>query len=542
VRVLVKEGDAVLADLTFEDEQVYVGSDPACAIHLPDMRVSARNALIAPVESGQWRIESLDYSNAILVNDHALIEPRSLDDEDEVSLHGYLLKVYLSEHLDQRAVEADEGRLGAEDLAKIRQYPLPTGSIVKRHFDGITMVKAQLDQASNLGVEVSHCRDIHELIDIALGLLLKSFDARSAWIGIRRQSHGELEVVGGRLPSGQSTGVNPVIDLLQYRCCERNQYVCIRKVTDQPDIGSAMAVPLSTRKGTFGMVYVDRRPRTRRFQIPDLDLLTAFGSTVAAKLDTLLQGRMLREAAVSSTEVSVVQAIQTQLDPKAAPSWANLQMAAYSRSGQEAPGDVYDVMKRPDSEITAILLGHVRSRGASLALAMARVHSTFRVAMLHNDSPHAFARQLNWLVYDERDPSLVDVMCVLIDARSGKIQHCRAGKIGAFVVDARGEPRKLATADGPSIGAVRNYEYLSKSDTLAPGETLAIYTRGVATPTNPEGERFGEARFIQLVCDGFGQPPSATVTDISHDLSSFFTDGRHPDDITVILLHHKEGG
>ncbi len=541
MRVLVKEGEAVLADLTFEDEQVYVGSDPACAIHLPDMRVSARNALIAPTETGQWRIESLDYSNVIQVNNHGLLDPRILDDEDEITLHGYLLKIYLTAQLDQRAVEVEDQRLGADELAKIRQYPLPAGSIVKRHFDGITMVKAQLDQASNLGIEVSHCRDIHELIEIALNLLLRSFDARSGWIGIRRQPQGELEVVGGRLPSGQSIGVNPVIELLQYRCCERSQYICIRKVTDQPDIGSAMAVPLSTRKGTFGMIYVDRRPRTRRFQIPDLDLLTAFGSAVAAKLDTLLQGRMLREAAVSSTEVSVVQAIQTRLDPKGTPGWTNLQMAAYSRSGQETPGDVYDVMKRPDSEITAVLLGHVRARGASLALAMARVHSTFRVAMLHNDSPHAFARQLNWLVYDERDPSLVDVMCVLIDARSGKLQHCRAGRIGAFIVDPRGEPRKLVAADGPSIGAVRNHEYHSKIDALAPGETLAIYTRGVATPTNAEGERFGETRFIQLVCDGFGQPPTTTVTDISHELASFFADGRHPDDITVILLHRKEG-
>ena len=41
------------------------------------------------------------------------------------------------------------------------------------------------------------------------------FSARAAWLGIRRQPQGELEVVGGRLRSGQSCGTNPLITLLQ---------------------------------------------------------------------------------------------------------------------------------------------------------------------------------------------------------------------------------------------------------------------------------------------------------------------------------------
>jgi len=540
MRVLVKEGDSVLADLTFEDEEVYIGSEPTCAIHLPDMRVRARSAVIAPSARGGWHIENLDSESPIFVNATTLTDQAPLVDGDEITLHDYLLKVFLDAGFEQYMTEVEEARLGAEDLAKIRKHPLPAGSIVKRPFDGITMVKSQLDRASDLGVEVSHCRDIHELIEISLGLLVEVFNARAAWIGIRRQSQGDLEVVGGRLRSGQSCGTNPLITLLQYRCCDRNQHICVRKVRNQEGIGSAMAVPLSTQNGTFGLLYVDRAPGAKRFQIPDLDLLTAFGSTVAAKLSAILQDRLQREAAVSSTEVSVVHAIQTKLDPKSTPTWDNMQLAAYSRSGQETPGDVYDVMQRPDTEITALLLGHVRATGASLALSMARLHSTFRVAMLHNDPPHAFARELNWLMYNEKDPALVDAICVLVDAKTGKTQHCRAGKIGAFVVDPRGEPRKLPVADGPSIGAVRNYEYISKVDQLAEGETLAIYSRGVATAINGQGEKFSEARFIALVCDGFNQSPGLTIQDVSQELSDFFHEGKHPDDITLMLLRRTK--
>jgi serine phosphatase RsbU (regulator of sigma subunit) len=60
----------------------------------------------------------------------------------------------------------------------------------------------------------------------------------------------------------------------------------------------------------------------------------------------------------------------------------------------------------------------------------------------------------------------------------------------------------------------------------------------VATATNAEGERFGEKRFIELVCDGFCQAPATTIQDISHELNNFFAEGKHPDDISIVLLQH----
>ena len=52
MRVLVKESDSVLADLSFEEEQVVIGSDPSCSVHLPDYRISGRNdcRLLLPLQ------------------------------------------------------------------------------------------------------------------------------------------------------------------------------------------------------------------------------------------------------------------------------------------------------------------------------------------------------------------------------------------------------------------------------------------------------------------------------------------------------------
>jgi serine phosphatase RsbU (regulator of sigma subunit) len=287
------------------------------------------------------------------------------------------------------------------------------------------------------------------------------------------------------------------------------------------------------------MAYVDRRQKGARFRTSDLDLLSVVGAHLSAKLEAVLAGHEQRTLELSSTEISVVHAIQEHLDPKTSPPFENLRLAAYSRSGQENPGDVYDIMKHPDTQITALLLGHVNATGALLALSMARLHSTFRVGFLHNDPPHALARALNWLMYDERDPSTVDAVFLAVHPQSGRFKYARAGKVGAFIVNADGQPRALQSADAPAIGQVRNFEYVSYMEQLAPGETLALYTRGTASCTNADGQRFGEHRFITLVCDGLGQPPATTLQDVTTELTAFFEDGRHPDDISIVLLHRQ---
>ncbi|UCD28384.1 MAG: SpoIIE family protein phosphatase [Planctomycetota bacterium] len=534
MRIMVREGETLLADLFFEEEEITIGSQPDCSIHLPDMRISPRNALIV-LEGDEWRIENLDPVSKIMVNNHVLTERKILHNDDEVVLRDYMLRVYLDAEIDHRIVE--EPQLTTEELAEITKYPLPPGAMVKQRTDDISLDQKKLERISQATVELAGSRDIHELVDVTLRLMLSIFQARVAWIGIRRKFRGELEVLAGRLRSGQNYGTNPLIDLLQYRCVERTQHICVRRVREYENVGTAMAVPLSVIGGTLGMIYVDRAPKTKRFQIPDLDFLSVISSHIAARLYAIVQQRIQRDAKVQSTEVDVVSTIQTYLDPKSSPDLDNLQLAAYSRSGQENPGDVYDVMQHPDTKITSFMLGHVNATGALLALSMARLHSTFRVGCLHNDPPHALARAFNWLMYDEKDPSTVETVFLFVDPPSGKIKYTRAGKIGAFIVNNQGLPRPLQGLDTPPIGQVRNYEYVSWMEQLAPGETLALYSRGAASSTNIEGERFGEKRFIEMVCDGFCQTPSTTIEDISSELSSFFEDGRHPDDISIVLLH-----
>jgi len=534
MRVVLKEGDVIIGDWSFENEAVYAGSQPGCAVHLPDRQIPGHLLLLAPDEEGNWWVELLSPGAPVRMGGADLTERRLLAEGDQIVIHDYLLHIYLQDEAAAR--EAADERLSPTDLAEIRKYPLPAGSFIKRPGDPVKLEPGQITRLSRTALDIGRCRDIHQLVEVSLTSLLQSFRGRCAWIGLRREPRAELEVVGGRYASGEPSEAPELCRRLRYRCLDRSQMILVRRAEDEI-IGSALAAPIATSLGNLGMVYVDVRKSTRRLNTSDLDAFVVLASQIGTRLEVLLREQVRMEAEVSNSELNVLHGIQERLDPLGIPMWKSYQVAAFSMAGTRNAGDVYDVMTVPGKDAGGLLIAHVHAEGALLALLMAQVHASFRMAVLHQTPPHVFLRQLNYLLYGTNEFRYVACFVLMVDPGTAVVQHCRAGRIGAVIVNSRGEPRPFGAIEVPAVGVEKGFEYTMSEDQLAPGETLALYTRGVTTALSATGERFREKRFIDCLCDGFGQPAAATMADLKADLTSFIAGGSHPDDMTILLLH-----
>ena len=85
--------------------------------------------------------------------------------------------------------ELDEGLTGeldlsAEELAKIKHYPLPAGSLVRLQTDQINLDRVQQYGIARDAIAIATAKDVHQLIEIGLDVLLNRFKARAAWIGM----------------------------------------------------------------------------------------------------------------------------------------------------------------------------------------------------------------------------------------------------------------------------------------------------------------------------------------------------------------------
>ena len=209
----------------------------------------------------------------------------------------------------------------------------------------------------------------------------------------------------------------------------------------------------------------------------------------------------------------------------------------FREPGRERSGDIYDVVRLPNNSI-AFLVAHTPAAGALPGVLMVQAQTAFRSAAMHQDSPNAFLRALNWLLYDGQRDHPLHCFTGVIDPATGELRYAQAGHVAAFIVSARGEERSLAPEEpAPELGLAKTTVYPLLTEQLEPGETFVLSTPGVSTAKNRREETFGEERFVNILCDGFGQLASATLKEMLTDLRNFTEGGSQPDDITVLLAH-----
>jgi len=534
MRLVVLQQDAMIADVVCGEEAIYVGSRPDCRVALADPRIAERQVVLYPQGSG-WVVEQLAPQCEVRLNQMRLTDRAELQTGDEIRICDYLIRVY-PEHVESQVARIPLGTSRAA-LERFLASRLPPGSVVKKIDEPLTVQPEQVTRIAEIGQRVSQCTLIEEFMDAALQALLEVFAAQRAWLGVRRVNYGPMEYVEGRLLTGQATDLPDVGEALKPRVLDRLQYVLV-PVLSSEERTSILAGPLRGPEGALGMVYIDTGTTGRRFGTAELDFFVLLTTTLAGQLDAIFKYLARNRAALVEGQVAVAHAIQARLTPRKLPQWEQLQFGAFREPGRQNTGDIYDVI-RLDNGVAAFMIAHTPASGPLPSLLMAQVQTAFRLAALRKETPHNLLRALNWVLYDGQPDHPLNCFVGLIDPASGQMRYSLAGNTGAYVISSRGEERRLGTVEPtPPLGVAKSVAYGLLPEQLAPGETMVLFTPGVTTARNRAGEVFGEARFVNILCDGFGQLVSAMLKEMLSDLRSFTEAGAQPDDITVLMAHY----
>jgi serine phosphatase RsbU (regulator of sigma subunit) len=535
MRLVVLQNDAMIADVVCGQEAVYLGASESCRVQLSDPRVAAQQAVIFPDGDGGWQLQILDTTCQVSVNEATIGGKTALRSGDEIRIVEYLVRAY-PEYEDPGAGRTSGTSRAA--LERFAQSKLPIGAVLKRPTEPLALAFDQLDRLGRANVAVSGSLTVEQFMDAALHNLLASFAAQRAWIGIRRVNYGPMEYEEGRLLTGQPTDMHALAEELKPRILDRSHFVMVPVVSAE-DPTSMLAGPLLGPDGPLGMVVVDTGESGRRFDQKELDAFVVQLNVLAYQLDAILQTLARNRIAMIDGQVSVTHETQARLTPRKLPQSERLQFGAFRETGHEHAGDIYDVVKLASGNVVGVLIAHTPAAGALPAILMTQVQTAFRYAAMHQDAPHVLLRSLNWMLYDGRSDHPMACFVGYIDADSGQVRYAIAGELGAFIIGTRGEERPLVVGDTPppALGMAKATAYEEQREQLQESETLALFTPGVTTAKSRSGETFGRERFVDILCDGFGQSAGAMLKEMLTDLQNFTEGGAQPQDITVVLAH-----
>ena len=242
---------------------------------------------------------------------------------------------------------------------------------------------------------------------------------------------------------------------------------------------SAMVVPLTARGRTFGAITFVAAESGRRFGNEDLALAEDLAARAALAVDN---AQLYRERS------HVAQTLQASLLPAELPAIPGVRLAArYEPLGSETEvgGDFYDVFA-VDEDRWALIIGDVCGKGAEAAALTALARYTLRaVSPL---APAEALRRLNTAILRQRDDlRFITLIYAELDLRNGapRLTYAAGGHPPALLVHPHG-PGEVLACQGTLIGVTPDPPLKECSVTLATGDTVALYTDGVAESSHAD--------------------------------------------------------
>jgi serine phosphatase RsbU (regulator of sigma subunit) len=304
-----------------------------------------------------------------------------------------------------------------------------------------------------------------------------------------------------------------------------------------------LLVPLVSQGELIGLLTLGPRRSEQDYSADDRALLgnLATQAAPAVRVAQLVRQQQLEAQSRERLEheMQVARIIQQTLLPKALPSLAGWELAAYYQPARAVGGDFYDFIPLPDGRL-AIVVGDVTDKGVPAALLMATTRAHLRSAALRLDSPGGVLAYVNDVLSPDM-PANMFVTCLyaILDPVGGELCFANAGHDLPYSWHS-GQVHELR-ARGMPLGLMAGTDYEEKRRALAPGESVLFYSDGLVEAHSPQREMFGFPRLKELLCQHPGG--SAVIEFLLAQLSGFTgAEWEQEDDTTLVMLQRTAPG
>ena len=246
-------------------------------------------------------------------------------------------------------------------------------------------------------------------------------------------------------------------------------------------------------------------------------------------------------------DLEIAREIQQWLVPSEPPKIPGVDIAFATRPQNTVAGDYYDAFLRPALSASAkspsllTVVADVAGKSVPAALLMATFQSGLRTL---SATPASLDEIVVGLDRYARAHSLegrrfTTAFLAEIDPENWAMRYVNAGHNDPILRRASGQIERLASG-GPPFGIPlftdSEIAYVPGSVQLLPGDTLFIFTDGVAEAVNEKGEEFGESRITSSIASSPGDTAQGILTRVMSDVNSFVGYARQHDDITALVL------
>ncbi|MCY3576612.1 MAG: SpoIIE family protein phosphatase [bacterium] len=234
-------------------------------------------------------------------------------------------------------------------------------------------------------------------------------------------------------------------------------------------------------------------------------------------------------------ELSIASQLQQSILPKKPPVSDEFEVSANMEPARNVGGDFYDYFNLEDH--IGLVVADVSDKGIPASMFMMSSRTALKGAAIGVREPHMVLSEINnQLQQDNPTFMFVTLIYALFNPSTGSLTYSIAGHDPPLLISADGSVTELPLTKGVALGIAPDVVYTQESVTLAPGDTVVLFTDGVTEAMNTDNQQFGLERLTE-VFEG-KSPTSALEANeaVFNQVRIFAGDAPQSDDITCLTL------
>ena len=251
------------------------------------------------------------------------------------------------------------------------------------------------------------------------------------------------------------------------------------------------------------------------------------------------------DADLLERELRIAQRIQRTLVQLAGVEADGWEITSEYQPARSIGGDFFDVFPILDParpRQLGVVIADVSGKGISAALLMAFVRPVMRSALDRSADPVEALERTNAILVDERRTGLfVTVLAGVLELDTGWFTYANAGHELPVIVAAGEDEARPIPGGGPLVGMFGRLGVTPLQLRIEPGDALVLYTDGVTDARAPDGERYGEARFLAALARRAGGRGPAPCRDVVDEVFAKANGLDHPEMIQWLYQASQAG-
>ena len=240
-------------------------------------------------------------------------------------------------------------------------------------------------------------------------------------------------------------------------------------------------------------------------------------------------------------ELGMAKAIQASQLPHLFPAFPDrreFDIYASMTPAKEVGGDFYDFFLLDEDHIV-LVMADVAGKGVPAALFMMVSRILIRNRIQNGESPSEALANVNEQLLESNEAEMfVTVWLAVLEISTGKGVVSNAGHEHPVLHRAGGQFELIKYRHSAVVGVFPGIKYEEHTFELHPGDSLFVYTDGVAEAENEEEELYGTERLLRALNRDPECTPEQILENVRGDIRTFVKDAEQFDDVTMMCLKY----